>query len=36
MSKDVNDAYTYRIGNHYLAQWMLEKAKSANTNINAN
>ena len=34
MGKDVNDAYTYRIA-HPLAQWMLEKAKSVDTNINA-
>lgn len=34
MGKDVNDAFTYRIG-HPLAQWMLEKAKTVDTVINA-
>lgn len=34
MGKDVNDAYTYRIG-HPLAQYLIEKAKQADTSIQA-
>lgn len=31
MGKDIDDAYTYRIG-HPLAQWVIENAKNINTN----
>lgn len=34
MGKDVNDAYTYRIG-HPLAQYLIEKAKQTDTSVQA-